>query len=134
MKLYGRGIFLHVLVWLVWCILIFPFIFRGVSIESLQGWWLAPLFFAVGLLPLCIGSAVWMLLFLLPPLRFREGIFYHLWIALGAVLAILCSLELPRTDSDPSLVLHYWLAAIVAFALGFSFSGIFTKWARGKQA
>jgi hypothetical protein len=93
----------------------------------------APIF-AVGLLPLCIGSAVWMLLFLLPPLRFREGIFYHLWIALGAVLAILCSLEIPRTDSDPSLVLNYWLAAIVAFALGLGFSGIFTKWARGKQA
>jgi hypothetical protein len=127
-----RGIMVHASVWLVSC-LVDPFLWSGLSRDAALGLVFAPIGFVVGLVLLLPGSALWMSPFLLPPLRAYGGFLYHLWVALGAGVALLCSTELGTLGDPRPTMYQYFTPAVLAFLLAVLFSYMSESWPRRVQ-
>jgi hypothetical protein len=127
--LYPRGILVHVAVWLVSCLL-GPFLSSGLSRETGIALVVMPFIFGIGLPFLLLGSAIWMLPFLIRALRRFDRVAYHLWVALGSSLAVICASDL-GTLGDPAPPLHQRIMpAALALVLGILFSLVSDRWLR----
>lgn len=82
-----RGIASQATAWLI-VLIVAPLIFHGFTHDSLiaLGW--LPALFLFGLVPLIFGSAVWMLPFTSLWCRSHCLPLYHLWVAVGAFIAV----------------------------------------------
>ena len=114
--------FSHATAWL-FVLLVAPFIFHGFSRDSLiaLGW--VPTLFLFGLVPLLVGSAVWMLPFLSARCRSHGTFLYHSWVAAGAFIAVFIYVDIQFAgDVIPPPHLYY-APSVLAFvvALGASF-------------
>ena len=117
MSLYARGILSHVAAWLVCCAM-WPFVLSGSHGSAMARFVGFPLLmFLIGIVPLLIGSTIWMGIFTLPSLRQRAGVFYYLWVGLGAALSLLACVELAAGgDARPSATLVLVPALVACMA------------------
>jgi len=87
-----------------------------------------PFIFGIGLPFLLFGSAIWMSPFLIRALRRFDGVAYHLWVALGGGLAVICASNL-GTLGDPTPAFHQrFMPAALALVLGVFFSLVSDRW------
>ena len=120
MSYFFRGIISHATAWLI-VLLVAPFIFHGFTRDSLLALGWVPALFLFGLIPLVFGSALWMLPFISSWCLSHCLPVYHLWVAVGAFIAVFLYVEMQFTgDLLPPAKLYYapsalaFLVALVA--------------------
>ena len=118
--------------WLVSCISQ-PGFWSGVSRDAAMGLLVAPLAFLIGLPLLIPGSAIWMAPFLAPGAQRWPLVIYHVSVALGGSIALLCATELDTLGDPRPTTQQYFTGAAVAFPMGVAFSHISDRWLRRVQ-
>jgi len=125
--LYPRGILVHGTVWLGSCFLGL-FLSSGVSRDTGIALLVAPFIFGIGLPFLLLGSAIWMSPFLTPALRRYDGFGYHLWVSLGAGIAVFCASNLGTLGDPLPTVYQRFTPTVLALVLGFLCSRVSDRW------
>jgi hypothetical protein len=124
--LYLAGLAAQVTTWLIVCIAL-PFILGGFNTAGLRPLGFIPILFLIGLMPLCLGSALWMAPFALRRLRHSAGLSYRLWVCVGASLSVLCYLELQFAGDPLPPLWRYWSPVVLAFFLAFPMSTFYAR-------
>ena len=121
MKSIFRGFTSITLTWFVVSLLL-PFIFGGMTSGSLSRILYMPFIFLIGLIPLAIGSFLWLMPLYLPRFRGKRGILYHFWIAFGSAIALWFYVELQFSGDPPPPSFQYWTPSLISFPLALAFS------------
>jgi hypothetical protein len=98
-----------------------PLLFGGFTADALVTYWGVPFIFALGIAPLCAGSAFWMSPFLFGAVQKRCGPpVYRAWVAGGAFVAVFAYTDLQFTgDAGPEGV-RFFFPSIAAFIISLS--------------
>jgi len=104
-----------------------PFVFGGITRQSVSTLGYAPLLFTIGIIPLLFGSALWMLPFFAPGISERLSSIYHVWVALGACFALVIYVDM-QFAGDPRPAAHvYYAPAGIAFIIALFVSWFHTR-------